>query len=255
MLDRARGSALTFRGLTGEDCYHLYLCACGTGFRSGELAALVPESFDFAGVPATVTLPTAVAKNRRQTTQPLPPAVADALRGFVAPRPPGQPVWPGTWHERGADMLRIDLEAAGVPYEVPGPDGPLYADFHALRHGYVSMLARSSLTVKQAQKLARHSTPELTIGRYAHAELAELGEAVGKLPALAGPAGGDSSAGAVEMVPLSAAELQALNALPALGLILAGLHGCTLVVPDLATAGDAPERAGTEGSQPHRRAG
>src|SRR5205823_3118198 len=140
-----------FRGLTGADRYHLYLAACGTGFRVGELAALVPESFDFAGDPPAVTLPTAVAKNRRRATQPLPPSIADALKEYLRGRPAGQPAWPGTWHERAADMLRLDLEAVGVPYEVQGPDGPLYADFHALRHTFVSMLARSGATVKQAQ--------------------------------------------------------------------------------------------------------
>ena len=114
------------------------------------------------------------------------------------------------------------LAAAGVPYAVEGPDGPLYADFHALRHTYVSMLARSGATVKQAQTLARHSKVELTLGRYAHTALPELGEAVGRLPALAGPANGTPSAAdgaeALEVVAVPAEDLAALPALASVGL-------------------------------------
>ncbi len=75
------------------------------------------------------------------------------------------------------------------------------------------MLARAGLTVKQAQKLARHSSPELTIGRYAHAELQELGAAVGRLPALA-------AAPAEAFVNIPEAEYQALRMLAAVGLAL-----------------------------------
>src|SRR6185436_10818325 len=33
--------------------------------------------------------------------------------------------------------FRLDLDAAGIPYAVDGPDGLLYADFHALRHSFI----------------------------------------------------------------------------------------------------------------------
>jgi hypothetical protein len=46
---------------------------------------------------------------------PLPPDVAGALRRYLPGRPEGQPVWPGTWHKDAAEMLRVDLEAAGIP--------------------------------------------------------------------------------------------------------------------------------------------
>src|SRR5437588_7485013 len=104
--------------------------------------------------------------------------------GNLADRPAGQPVWPGSWHERGADMLRDDLEAAGIPYVVEGPDGPLHADFHALRHSYVALLDRAGLTLKQAMQLARHSDPKLTMAVYGRAALHDLGPAVDRLPGL-----------------------------------------------------------------------
>jgi integrase len=81
-------------------------------------------------------------------------------------------------------MLRIDLEAAGIPYVACGPDGPEYADFHALRHSYSTNVVNSGVNVKLAQSLARHSTVTLTLGRYTHVQLHDLGSAVQKLPAL-----------------------------------------------------------------------
>jgi hypothetical protein len=67
--------------------------------------------------------------------QPLPADVADELTRFLAGKPAGMPVWGGTWAtgKRAAEMLRGDLSAAGIPYVVESADGPLNADFHALR--------------------------------------------------------------------------------------------------------------------------
>jgi hypothetical protein len=43
-----RASARAFRGLTGEDRYHLYLTAATTGFRASALASLTPADFNLA---------------------------------------------------------------------------------------------------------------------------------------------------------------------------------------------------------------
>ncbi len=59
-----------------------------------------------------------------------------------------------------------------------------FADFHALRHTYLSQLGRSGASPKVMQMLARHSTVELTIGRYVHAGLFDLSSAVDRLPQL-----------------------------------------------------------------------
>jgi hypothetical protein len=85
-------------------------------------------------------------------------------------------------------MLRIDLEAAGIPYAVEGPDGPLYADFHSLRHSYLTLGGRAGIDLRTLQELAGHSTPALT-ARYSHRRLYDLAGAVEKLPSfLPGPA-------------------------------------------------------------------
>src|SRR5207244_2312125 len=82
----------------------------------------------------------------------------------------------------------LDLDAAGVPYVVDGPDGSLFGDFHALRHSYISMLDKAGASLKQAMQLARHSDPRLTMARYGRAQLADLGATVERLPSLTTPA-------------------------------------------------------------------
>jgi hypothetical protein len=83
-------------------------------------------------------------------------------------------------------MLAHNLRAAGIPYVVEGPDGPLHADFHSLRHSYIALLGRSGATLKEATQLARHSDPELTMAADGRAQLHDLGQAVRRLPALFG---------------------------------------------------------------------
>jgi integrase len=188
VFEAAARSDITFRGLSGPDRHILYLTACATGFRAEELACLRPESFDFDAAPPVAILGASETKNRQGATQPLPADVAAALRDYLQGRPAGVPLWPGNWWKRGADMLRIDLDAAGIPYAVEGPDGPLYADFHALRHSFVALLEKSGATLKEAMQLARHSDPKLTMAVYGRAQLHDLGRAVERLPDLmAGP--------------------------------------------------------------------
>ena len=117
--------------------------------------------------------------------QPLPADVAELLRDYLADKPAGRPVWGGTWAKdyKGAEMLRLDLEAAGIAYAAPGPDAPLYADFHALRHTYLTLGGRAGIDLRTLQELAGHSTPNLT-ARYSHRRLYDLAGAVEKLPRL-----------------------------------------------------------------------
>jgi hypothetical protein len=107
--------------------------------------------------------------------------VAGLLALYLRGKPAARPVWPGSWKDRAADVLRVDLAAAGVPYTVQGPDGPLYADFHSLRHTFITMLERSGASPKAAQALARHSDIRLTMNRYTHADQAALARAVNGL--------------------------------------------------------------------------
>ena len=65
------------------------------------------------------------------------------------------------------------------------------ADFHALRHTFITRLVRSGVKPKEAQTLARHSTITLTMDRYAHTGLHDVAAAVESLSSLplSGPQG------------------------------------------------------------------
>jgi len=63
----------------------------------------------------------------------------------------------------------------------------LVADFHALRHTFITNLANSGTYPKIAQLLARHSTITLTMDRYTHSLWEDLGEALCRLPDLSQP--------------------------------------------------------------------
>ena len=81
----------------------IYLTALGSCWRVSELASLEPASLHLAGSSPFVRLQAAYAKNRKEADQPLPPDVADVLRGYLADKPADAPVWSGTWHTRAAD--------------------------------------------------------------------------------------------------------------------------------------------------------
>src|SRR5262249_12542634 len=181
LIETTRASTKVIRRLAGPDRAMLYLTAFATGYRAGELAELGPENFDLnAEIPVAV-LPPKATKNKKAARQPLPPGLAAQLREYLADKPKGKPVWPGTWRERPVSVLTRDLAAAKVPYCVTTIDGPRFADFHALRHGYLSALAAAGVGVKELQTLARHSDPRLTLGIYTHARAEALGASVARL--------------------------------------------------------------------------
>ncbi len=181
----AQTSERTYRGLTGPDRFYLYLTAAGTGFRANALANLTPADFDLKPDAPTVTMAARFNKSRKAKIQPLPGNVADALRVYLEGRLAHSPLWGGTWHSGGrmAEMIRLDLEAAGIPYSVEGPDGPEYADFHSLRHSFLTLGGRSGIDLRTLQELAGHSDPILT-ARYSHRRLYDLAGAVERLPNL-----------------------------------------------------------------------
>jgi len=81
-------------------------------------------------------------------------------------------------------MFKADLEAAGIAYvDAAGH----VADFHSLRHSFISMLAAGGVHPKLAQTLARHSDINLTMSRYSHTVLSDEADALSVLPSLPSP--------------------------------------------------------------------
>ena len=225
LLTATQQSRAEFRGLSGPDRAMLYTVALHTGLRASELASLSARSIQLDSSPPTITVEAAYSKRRRRDLQPIPGWLAERLRPWLGNRfgaeicssDPASPpangdhagaekvpdpetkLWPGTWSERAAAMLRRDLQAAGIPYK---DDRGRQFDFHALRHQFISNLASAGVHPKVAQQLARHSTISLTMDRYTHVELADLAGALDLLPRLGTESAALAEAGAPQTGPV-----------------------------------------------------
>ncbi len=202
LLQAAHASAKVFRGLTGEDRHFLYAIALQTGFRAGELASRTPRSFALDGTVPTAKVAAGYTKDGEEAVQPLPRELAEALRPWLDSKPADRPLWPGTWHKRAFKMIEHDLAAARAAWLAEADsdeekrkrrEGSGYlayanelgtADFHATRHSYITLLAKSGVHPKMAQDLARHSTINLTMNYYTHLRLHDRAAALEALPSL-----------------------------------------------------------------------
>ena len=72
---------------------------------------------------------------------------------------------------------------AGITYVTD--DG--VADFHSLRHTFISNLVAGGVHPKLAQQLARHSTITLTMDRYSHVGLLDMNAELQSLPVTTAP--------------------------------------------------------------------
>jgi len=59
-----------------------------------------------------------------------------------------------------------------------------FADFHCLRHTFITNLGKAKVSLKTAQSLARHSDIKLTLGIYTHVDQEEQVQAIHSLPSL-----------------------------------------------------------------------
>ena len=151
-----------------------------SGLRVNELRNLTVDHLwieDLCGL----RLDAAWTKNRQDGFQPLPRNLADRLKAHAESgvpaelyaknlrrkdakkKPPNRPLlYVQTTPARALDRV---LEKAGISKHAPG--GKI--DFHACRVAYVNLVIESAATVKEAQALARHSSPSLTMNVYGRA--------------------------------------------------------------------------------------
>lgn len=184
LLHAARGGRSVLR-MAGPDRAMLYTVATYTGLRASELASLTRHSFRLDDETPTVTVQAAYSKHRRQDVLPLHPSLVTMLRPWLAVKPEWGRVWPGKWAEYkfAGKMMQVDLEAAGVEYiDASG----LYADFHALRHTFITNMMKSGINPKTAQALARHSTIDLTMNVYTSLTVTDQAAALNMLPGVPG---------------------------------------------------------------------
>ena len=168
-------------GLSGSDRAMLYRLALETGLRLNELRSLRVCDAELGGDQPCLTVRAAFSKRRRMDRQPIPLVLARELAERVADRLPAAPLVALPRQYQVIKMLRADLAAAAVEYE---DASGRFADFHALRHTYITRLSLVADSFATLQALARHSTPVLT-ARYSHPRLSSLRSAVESLTPLA----------------------------------------------------------------------
>ncbi len=167
--------------MPGTERSLLYQLAVETGIRAGELRSLKRSSFTLNAPQPTVTLSASYSKRRREDVLPLKPETADCLDEYLSNLLPTAPAFKIPPRQHVAEMFRADLTAAGIEYR---DDSGHVADFHCLRHTFISMLASGGVNPKTAQALARHSTITLTMDRYTHTYRGEESAALDALPDL-----------------------------------------------------------------------
>jgi len=153
-------------GMSGRERYLLYRLAAESGLRAGELRRLRRADFNLDAGTVTVRAVKAT-KNKRTREQALRPGLCADLRDFLASKLPEAKVFGGSFAvltRRTADVLKEDLQAAGIPY---ADDQGNVFDFHGLRVECASLLINSGVDPKQAQEIMRHSSIGLTMDIYA----------------------------------------------------------------------------------------
>ncbi len=185
--EKAKGFRHTFRNgsvrryscrLTPRQRKQGYRVCLGTGLRAGELRSLTRQSFDLER--GTVTLRARADKRGKTATLSLPDWLRDELAVYFAD---GCECW-GRLHKNTPGLpLQFDLKMANIPYEVAGPDGPEFFDYHSFRHAYISALCDDPRnSIKVVQTMARHATPTITLQRYAKARREDVEAAAKRLP-------------------------------------------------------------------------
>jgi integrase len=192
-------TAPTWRRVTGADRAMLYRLATGTGFRASELRSLKVSSFNLDDDPPSVVLLAAHSKRRRDDVQPIRDDLAALLRPWIAGKSANTLAFP-MMPEKTAKMLRQDLRRARARWIREATDrderrerlrseflavvdsAGRVVDFHALRATFITMLVRSGASVKEAQELARHSDPKLTMNIYTRLGVHDLAGALKGLP-------------------------------------------------------------------------
>lgn len=145
---------------SGRDRLAIYTLAAFTGYRRMELYSVTPDAFEF-GVNPVLHVVRVVSKRRKPERIPINREVAAFFERYLAGRPKDKPIW-GRVREHTAQMLRFDMDAAGVDHK----EGIVEVDFHSLRQCFMTSLARAGVTPKVTQQLARHSDINLTMRVY-----------------------------------------------------------------------------------------
>ena len=208
---------------------HAYKTMLMTGLRMGECGSIRIGDIHLDHEPPYLELRASDEKNRRGARIPLPSELAGDLRTYLSERIArltknstlnhmaginGEPLF--MLPKKMTKVFDKDLVFAGIARKVRDDAGVyrIYKkddrgrvlDIHCLRHTFITMLAKSGVSLQVAQKAARHSSPLLTANIYTHIDLDDIAEAVNKLPAVG--ATQDIQANVAAMIGESAVSLK-----------------------------------------------
>jgi integrase len=198
-------------GISGHDRAMLYLLAVWTGYRKGELGSLTLRHFIGLDTETPmITVRANYSKRRRDDSMVLHLDIADHFKKWLEIRQPASDdeiLFPISETSCGverktSDMMAFDLMAARQFWiaetddeaeqkkriasdflKYQATDGK-FADFHALRHTFITNLSYANVAPKTAQMLARHSDIKLTMQIYTHINAQEQADAIKSLPGL-----------------------------------------------------------------------
>lgn len=166
----------------------LFETAFLSGLRANELRCLSVDDLD--ADQKALLLRAQWTKNRQSGFQPIPGFLVDHLLAFAetgeakklyethyarrdaTTKIPENPLlYVPTNTSRVLDDL---LKKAGIPKRTA--EGKL--DFHACRNSFITLITDGNATLKEAQTLARHSTPQLTMNVYSRNREGRLADVV-----------------------------------------------------------------------------
>ena len=161
----------------------MYVTVRRTGLRWSELRSLPRSAFELTGRTPKVYIQDDDEKHPRGIPLPLKKDAVKMLKEYFA-RYPGKPedkAFPMPSRNIGADVVRHDLELAGIPYR--NKEGLVF-DFHAIRGQLATDMARAGIPPQQTQKAMRHSDINLTMRYYTHLTTEDQSSALEQLPSM-----------------------------------------------------------------------
>lgn len=159
----------------------VYRTAMYTGLRRGELQKLEWRDLDLESAFPSFRARAVITKNGKMAKLPLYAELVEHLRAFKpAGVSPSAKVFKGLLG-REIKPLQRDLKKAGIPYVDEKGET---ADFHSLRHTFITWLRVRGVSKREAMKLARLSEERLLDHIYTDEDQLEISNAVKTLPSL-----------------------------------------------------------------------
>jgi integrase/recombinase XerC len=142
-----------------HDRMDLYRFTLGTGARHSGCVALTVEDVNFKE--KTISLKVKDNQHRNKThVVPMHASLAPLLKRRCEGKARTEPVFDVPPTRTAAKLLRADCTAAGIDTH--------HIDFHALRHTFITTLAKANIHPNVVQALAGHANVATTLGFYTH---------------------------------------------------------------------------------------